>query len=88
MRIYKVLMEDARQGAVCPGSFLPMLIIGGKCSCLDSGSLLVKLFAFPISRYFADETILSIAITVHGEHADGGGEIGSPSSLVKRDVVK
>jgi len=38
-------------------------------------SLLVMLFAFPISRYFVDETVLSRAITVHGEHADGGGEI-------------
>ncbi len=62
-----------RNAAVMPGKWGQD--IAGFALKRRSGSLLVKLFAFPISRYLADETILAIAITVHGEHADGGGEI-------------
>jgi len=30
--IYNVSMEEARCGAACPDTFLPVLMIGGKCS--------------------------------------------------------
>jgi hypothetical protein len=32
MPIYKISMEEARCGAVCPGTFMPVLMIGVKCS--------------------------------------------------------
>ncbi len=31
--IYKVSMEEARWGAVCPDTFAPVLMSEGKCSC-------------------------------------------------------
>jgi hypothetical protein len=34
MGIYKVSMEEARCGAVCPGNFVPVLTCEGKCSRL------------------------------------------------------
>ena len=31
--IYSISMDEARCGGACPGKFVPVLMIGGKCSC-------------------------------------------------------
>jgi hypothetical protein len=39
--IYNLEFQYPRCGAVCLRMFLPVLMIGGKCLCFESGSLLV-----------------------------------------------
>jgi hypothetical protein len=65
--IDRALVEEARWGAVCPGTFTPMCMIRGKCACFRAKTVEIS-GHLPSRSSKKDELV--VVISLFSKHVD------------------